>query len=823
MTYRAVLLGLLLGLGVSGLTYYNDWVIRQTYLIGNHLPASVFGVGMLLLLLSGLMWRGGKGRPFSAGEIAVVMALGLAACGWPGSNLFRYFSYPVTLPIVQENLQPNWQATRVMSYVPGGSPLLAEGYVRDWPELVQQLKPIAASPTDNNTSTTKSSPVTSLGARLHQRFDELFQRRLSELQQGDLITARDRERLVRQINTAMSDPTLLAGWSPGDVLLSAQAQTLWQQLQKGQTLTTRQTQQLHRLVMQAVWPGVLRAQAAGSGVLLADGDADAPAVQTLVTRTGDWAGLSVLEVPWSSWWPVIRLWGGTALLLGVASMGLVLVVHPQWYQRELLPYPTVKFVEEITRRENSQRWPTIVQSRLFWVALGVVALVHLINGLNLWYPEIPRVQRQFDFNGLRVLFPDAARVYGAEWLFAPTLFASAIGFAFFIPTRVSLSLGLSLFFWVAFGAWLRPMGLTLEADRYNIGASGTNLRFGAYLAATVMMLYVGRRHYFLVLRAALGFARHHETPVYSMWGARLMVAACAGCVFLLHGYAGLDLLLATMLVLATMMIFLVLSRLNAETGLFYAQPDWLPGVMLAGLIGLPALGPEALIIVMLASMIWVVDPREAVAPYLLNGLAMTQQVGKVRSARSAGWLMIMLVTGFAVALMVTLTLQYNLGLQRLDNWSMNMGSFMFNRVSAGVAQLSAMGELDASMELQGWARWWAMMPEQNAGWWCLTGFALLLVCSVARLRLSWWPIHPVLFLVWGSYPANFFAFSFLLGSLMKGVLVWVGGEKAYHRAKPLAVGLIAGELLLILFWAIVGLLYYLNTGIAPKVYRILPG
>lgn len=823
MTYRAVLLGLLLGLGVSGFTYYNDWVIRQTYLIGNHLPASVFGVGMLLLFLSGLMWRGGKGRPFKAGEIAVVLALGLAACGWPGSNLFRYFSYPVTLPIVQENLRPNWQATRVMSYVPGGSPLLAEGYVRDWQGLVQQLKPISVTPVDNHTLAATPSPGTSLGARLYQRFDDLFQRRLSELQQGDIISARDRERLVRQINTAISDPTLLADWSSGDVVLPAQAQALWRQYQQHQTLTARQTQQLHRLVMQAAWPGVLRAQAAGSGVLLADGDADDPAVHSLVTRTGDWAGLSVLEMPWSSWWPVIRLWGGTALLLGVASMGLVLVVHPQWYQRELLPYPTVKFVEEITRRDSDQRWPRIVQSRLFWVALGVVALVHLINGLNVWFPEIPRVQRQFDFNGLRVLFPEAARVYGAERLFAPTLFASAIGFAFFIPTRVSLSLGLSLFFWVAFGAWLRPLGLMLEAERYNIGASGTNLRFGAYLAATVMMLYVGRRHYFLVLRATLGFSRHQETPAYSIWGARLMVAACLGCVLLLQRYAGLDWLLATMLVLATLMIFLVLSRLNAETGLFYAQPDWLPGVMLAGLLGLPALGPEALIILMLASMIWVVDPREAVAPYLLNGLAMSEQVGKLPPARSANWLMLMMIVGFVVALMVTLTLQYNLGLQRMDTWSMTMGGYMFTRVSNGVAQLSALGELDASMDVQGWARWWAMMPEQNAGWWCLTGFILLLVCSVARLRLSWWPIHPVLFLVWGSYPANHFATSFLLASLLKGVLVWVGGEKAYHRAKPLAVGLIAGELLLILFWAIVGLLYYLHTGITPKVYRILPG
>ena len=822
MTYRSVLMGLLLGVGISAFNYYNDQIIRQTYLIGNHLPVGVLGPGLLLFLISALFWRrDGRGRPLSAGEIAVVLALGLAVCGWPGSNLFRYFAYPLSLPAVQENLHPSWMATRVMSYVPGGSPLLAEGYVRDWQRLVHHLD-VTPEQTAADIPTSRLD-ATTLSARMHHRLDDLFKRRLAELGQGQPLSSRDRDQLVRQLNRAMQDPHLLQGLSWPDFPTGSPAGALWQKKIGEKPLSQREVEKLHRLVMESLWPGVLRPQTPGSGVLLADGQADSPAVQSLVTRTGDWAGLSVFDLPWAEWWPTLRLWGGSALLLGLASLGMVMVVHPQWYQRELLPYPTVKFVEEITTRDSHQRWPIILNSRMFWIALGLVVLVHLINGLNAWFPAVPAIQRQFDFGGLRVLFPNASTVYGAEYLFAPTIFTSAIGFAFFINTRVSLSLGLSLFFWVALGAWLRSFGVTLEADRYNIGATGTNLRFGAYLAATVMMLYVGRRHYAQVIRAALGFTPDAQTPAYSVWGARLMVACAAGTVWLLHQYAGLDWMLGTMLVLVTMIIFLVLSRLNAETGLFYAQPDWLPGIMIAGLIGLPAIGPEALIIMMLAGVIWVVDPREAVAPYLLNGLAMTDQISKEPPARSARWLLLMVVLGLAVTLMVTLTLQYNLGLQRLDGWSMNMGSSMFNRASASISHLSASGELDPSMDRHGLSRWTAIVPERDSAWWCLTGFAFLLGCAVARLRLTWWPIHPVLFLVWGTYPANNFAFSFLLASLLKSAIVWVGGEKAYHRAKPLAVGLIAGELLMIMLWALVGLMYYLNTGITPKSYRILPG
>jgi hypothetical protein len=53
MTVRAVVLGLLLGLFVSAGTYFNDWVMGQSQLIGNFLPISVFGVAVLLLLATG--------------------------------------------------------------------------------------------------------------------------------------------------------------------------------------------------------------------------------------------------------------------------------------------------------------------------------------------------------------------------------------------------------------------------------------------------------------------------------------------------------------------------------------------------------------------------------------------------------------------------------------------------------------------------------------------------------------------------------------------------------------------------------------------------
>ena len=72
MTVRAVLLGLAGAAAVCALTYMNDFILRQTFLVGNYMPISVYG-GLLLFLLvvnpvppSGRRWKR-RGPQGSAG------------------------------------------------------------------------------------------------------------------------------------------------------------------------------------------------------------------------------------------------------------------------------------------------------------------------------------------------------------------------------------------------------------------------------------------------------------------------------------------------------------------------------------------------------------------------------------------------------------------------------------------------------------------------------------------------------------------------------------------------------------------------------------
>lgn len=814
MSIRALVLGLLLGLVISAGTHFNDAIIRQTFLIGNSLPPIVFGGALILLLAVNPLLKSVT-RPLGAGELALIIAMGLAVCAWPGSNLLRVFPQLVSMTPHYAKQKPSWKATRVYSYLPGGSSELATGYVTDWSGLVDQL--VAGA----------ESGATRAEQHLWHQLDSDVQTLLRSLVDSRSITSIQREAILDGLNAVIRDHAFYQPQVFAHVDLNATASALLDKARPAGSdkpvAGDQQIERLNRALLVSMFRQSLRPPPDGQGVLVNGGRSHPEVDPLLLAGSGPDMTIGLGDIPWRVWWPTLRLWLGLSLAVGVASICMMIIVHPQWYHRELLQYPTVRFVEEVTRGAGGRRWPDVAGNRLFWIALGTVAAIHLLNGLNAWFGQLPHVNLRLDLSALGQLFPHARQVNGWNILSFPQIFFSVIGFGFFINARVSLSLGISLTGWIVVGAAFLAMGSPLESGRFQIDAEGTALRFGAYLAMTAMIFYFGRRHYLGVAAAAMGIAVKSPPARSTVWAARIFVASCICAVYLLMRYADASLLLSLMLLAIVLIVMLVLARVNADTGLFYAQPDFVPYVMMAGIMGIEGIGPEMILVLAIASAVLLVDPREALSPFIMNGLAMTDRLAKQPPGRSVWPIGAMVVVGLVVATVVTLVIQYNLGTNLNDGWVRSQTQRAVDLGAQAIRALDSKGllaEVTGSGSLGQLAHLNPSVPVIAA---IATGAGLTLVCSIARIRLPWWPIHPVLFVVWGTYPANHFAFSFLLAAAFKSMVIRVGGERLYHQMKPLAVGMIAGELLMIILWSIVGLCYWLNTGITPQVYRILPG
>ncbi len=808
MSVRAIALGLFLAIFISCFTYFNDAVIRSTFLIGNFLPIGIFGLVVVILLgLNPLLRAIRPEWPMRPAEIAIATALGLAACGWPGSNFYRTAVFNVAMPPHLEQTQTGWQGQNVMSYVPGGSPSLAQGQVYDWQRLAAKIA--EADPSQ-----------TTPASRIHQLLEPGERFVFTSAATAALVEPAQVNAMTRALNRLLGSPQLYAPEAFAEVEFD---ETIRRQLtQHPEELSEWRILRLNRGLLVAAFPDLVAPPPAGQGVLLSFDRPGREVMNTLLEGRPEEERWSIFELPWEVWWPNIRLWGGLSILLGLAALCMALIVHPQWYKRELLPYPLARFVSEATARESGAWLPSIARNKMFWVALVIVFGLRLLNGFAAWFEAVPEFPLIYGFNALRVLFPIAHRVpvtYGS-WEFR--LFPTVIAFTFFLNTKVAFSLGMANFAWIFFGWILLSRGIRVGSDW--IGADVINLvRFGSFLGMALMLFYTGRRYYSNVALSTFGLTPGKETPPYAVWAGRGLLL-CFVLATALLTTAGLPTLWAILFLLLVLLIFLVLSRVVAETGAFFLQTSWMPVGILTAMFGFEAIGPTAYIVMGVASIMIVGDPRTALMPFLSTGLRIGEETGETRPARLSPWLAGVLVGGFLLAGAVTLYFQHNKGVNIHDSWAMrHLPSLPFSELARQTTELSGRGILSEATLQPTMSRLTSMFsPVEGAYFWLILGAGLVLVTAFARLRLPWWPLHPVLFLVWATYPIQRFGGAFLVGWAIKAAVVKTMGAKGYHSVMPLMIGLIAGDLLGGLLWIVIGVLYYFATGLQPAAYPIFP-
>jgi len=378
---------------------------------------------------------------------------------------------------------------------------------------------------------------------------------------------------------------------------------------------------------------------------------------------------------------------------------------------------------------------------------------------------------------------------------------------------VSFSLGISNILWSAVFLVTYSLNIPMQGGYLEGGGRG-HLLFGAFLGMGLILLYVGRRYYATVLLNAFWIPTADRLHRGIVWACRAALLAGAGMVGLLMLMIGLHWLLAVLFVLLTGLMFLVIARISAESGLFFVQPYWHPVGILLGLFGFVALGPQALLVLGLLCSVFTIDPRICLMPLAANALRLSEPRA-VRPGRLGRWMIVAVLLALVFGTLFTIYVQYNEGGTKYS-WAKSTSSYHFNLLISNLGRAGGMvqpgqGFLPGKID-----------PDPLFLWAAGAGLLLVLLTSALRLRFTWWPIHPVLFLVWGTFPMLHLAASFLVGWLIKVLVTRLGGSHAYRRGKALFVGAVAGEFVAGIFWSGMGLLYFLKFGQPGAEFKIHP-
>jgi len=528
------------------------------------------------------------------------------------------------------------------------------------------------------------------------------------------------------------------------------------------------------------------------------------------------------DIPWKAWMPALSAWIPLFLVLMVGFVGLSLVLHRQWTTHEHLVYPVAEFVQLLTGKDGGRAYPALLRDRLFWYGFVSVLVIHVVNGLHAWFPTFIEIPHRIDLIPLKELFPRLARAPGAHGLFVSHIFFSVVAFSFFLPSDITLSLGLTNLVGGFFSLLLITYGVSVTSVLLGAGEV-QGLIFGAYVGLFALIVFSGRKYYGRVLLAAFGkLQKDTSLESSAVWGCRVcLLASVLGTVLLMR--MGLASPVAIMMVLLMTLMFVAMSRMCAETGLFFIQPYWYPAGILLGLFGTAALGPQMLAVAVLSCLVICIDQREALMPYIVNALRIAENA-RVKRGRLAVAMSFTFVTGLVVGLVVVLWLQYDRGVGMSDRWAVrSVPTLGFRFVDSEIQKIMADGLLGQAKAAEGLQRFGLIRPNKSFTAFLLTGFLLFSSCAFLRIRFPKWPLHPVLFLVWFTYPLREISTSFFIGWAVKSLVVKFGGGNTYQRVKPLMVGLIAGDLTGGLTFMIVGAVYYFVTGFPPQQFSIFPG
>jgi hypothetical protein len=210
-------------------------------------------------------------------------------------------------------------------------------------------------------------------------------------------------------------------------------------------------------------------------------------------------------------------------------------------------------------------------------------------------------------------------------------------------------------------------------------------------------------------------------------------------------------------------------------------------------------------------------------PYVSTSLKVADDV-EVKRKPLTGVILGAVVIALVIGFLVSFWTYYNFGGMGDGYGSVYVPKTTFSQSVKPFTDLSQTGQLQKADAASGFAKLGLLSFDGEVWSFLLAGAGMVILFSMIRFRTTKWPIHPILFLVWATYPMGMMYYSFLFGWAAKELIVRFGGGEVYEKLKPMFIGIIMGELIAGGISIIFAFLYYFvfSDGLLPKALKVLP-
>lgn len=497
----------------------------------------------------------------------------------------------------------------------------------------------------------------------------------------------------------------------------------------------------------------------------------------------------VSDVPWQHWARLMLCWGFLIVLTYVVLMAFNVLIFRQWAKNEKLIYPLAELPEMLAGMGSAEsgRMPELFRTGFFWAGF-IIAGATLGWNLLCYSKVIPGLQ-PFDLwnewdpyivNGpLSGLYPTAKS----------HIFFTMIGLAFLVPAKISFSLW---FFSILYMVQLLIIvwtgyGVNEESFPYEWMCT-LNFRTaeggGALMVFAVAVLWKCRKYIlcFFTPSSVRELERDEQRELRT--SSFLFVFGSVALILTLWRGMGANPCYTVFSYFIIMMITIGMIRAVAEGGILGFQAWVSPFHFIRTLFGMdktwtapPLFAP----LLVYFSMLFL-DIKTFIAPAMANSIKIRDDL---RMKRGRFHLAVFLGIGAALVAAVAthLMMSYDKGADAMNSW---FYSAYPQDLFGQIAYMTKTQPVDPTAN-----RWWL-----GAG-------ALFMGALLYLRQFFFWLPHPIGLIMLVNPIMKTYWFSILVGWLAKTLVTKYGRKESHNKAKRLFIGLIVGELFIVLLALIV--------------------
>ena len=487
-----------------------------------------------------------------------------------------------------------------------------------------------------------------------------------------------------------------------------------------------------------------------------------------------------------AWLPIVTIWTLFVSTLLFVMLCINSILRKQWTDSERLTYPIVQLPLQITSEQAFQP-AGLFRNRLFWSGFAIAAVIDCVNSLNYYYPSIPTILTPGFGASFIDLAPNfATKPWNALGWTPLSFYPFVVGLGMFMPLDFLFSC--VFFYWVWKFEHVFAVAAAMDDDpRFPYTE---NQAFGAYISFCLLSIWLSRTYLREVWRKAIGRAStlddSREPMSYRF--AVIGIGVGVSCLIGFAHYLGMTWWIGMIFFLMYFALALAITRMRAELGtpihdLHFTGPE----LIMTRVAGSEAFDSGNL--TAFAMLFWFNRAyRSHPMPNQLESFKLAEQ-SRTDYRRWNVALMGLSIVAVFVAFWTILQLMYSYGAESKSR--ITFGAEPFNQLNTWL-KTPARGKFPEFMAI------------------CI-GFILAFGLQWLRMRLPWWPLHPLAFAVSSSWEINLVWMPLFIAWVCKSLLLRYGGRGGFQRALPFFLGLMLGQFITGSLWNIYGIVRNLPT------------